>query len=229
MRFGALVDFVPFAKLTPLADSTLAELAGGGVAMRSASVGGSGPSPTARVQLLRVGAYCCSCTRGPPLLEGFGFAPPSVVLLGAFAEEDIAVLITVFLANAHAPRSPSWRQRSHRRSAETRRALLHDINYARPLSTPGVLPDRRSVAARSARWIKSCDLLPVPGGGPCAVLYVPNTGWRESRPPRRDRFAAVQAARRRTSQTVTAPSSTDSASSQPPSIHWKGQKRLTGW
>ncbi len=37
-----------------------------------------------------------------------------------------------------------------------------------------------------------------------------------------------QAARRRTSQTVTAMSSTDSASSQPPSIHWKGQKRLPG-
>ena len=40
---------------------------------------------------------------------------------------------------------------------------------------------------------------------------------------------AAQAARRRTSQTVTAMSSTDSASSQPPSIHWKGQNRLPGW
>ena len=39
----------------------------------------------------------------------------------------------------------------------------------------------------------------------------------------------VQAARRRTSQTVTAMSSTDSASSQPPSIHWNGQNRLAGW
>ncbi len=39
---------------------------------------------------------------------------------------------------------------------------------------------------------------------------------------------AVQAARRRTSQTVAAMSSTDSASSQPPSIHWKGQNRLAG-
>jgi hypothetical protein len=38
-----------------------------------------------------------------------------------------------------------------------------------------------------------------------------------------------QAARRRTSQTVAAMSSTDSASSQPPSIHWKGQNRLAGW
>jgi len=38
-----------------------------------------------------------------------------------------------------------------------------------------------------------------------------------------------QAARRRTSQTVAAMSSTDSASSQPPSIHWNGQNRLTGW
>jgi hypothetical protein len=38
-----------------------------------------------------------------------------------------------------------------------------------------------------------------------------------------------QAARRRTSQMVAAMSSTDSASSQPPSIHWKGQNRLAGW
>ncbi len=37
-----------------------------------------------------------------------------------------------------------------------------------------------------------------------------------------------QAARRRTSQTVAAMSRTDSASSQPPSIHWNGQNRLPG-
>jgi hypothetical protein len=37
-----------------------------------------------------------------------------------------------------------------------------------------------------------------------------------------------QAARRRTSQTVAAMSSIDSASSQPPSIHWNGQNRLPG-
>jgi len=40
---------------------------------------------------------------------------------------------------------------------------------------------------------------------------------------------AAQAARRRTSQTVAAMSSTDSASSQPPSIAWKGQNRLPDW
>jgi alpha-1,2-mannosyltransferase len=39
---------------------------------------------------------------------------------------------------------------------------------------------------------------------------------------------AAQAARRRTSQMVAAMSSTDSASSQPPSIHWNGQNRLPG-
>ncbi len=38
-----------------------------------------------------------------------------------------------------------------------------------------------------------------------------------------------QAARRRTSQTVAAISATDSASGQPPSIHWNGQNRLPGW
>jgi hypothetical protein len=40
---------------------------------------------------------------------------------------------------------------------------------------------------------------------------------------------AAQAARRRTSQTVTAMSSTDSASSHPLSIHWNAQNRLAGW
>jgi hypothetical protein len=40
---------------------------------------------------------------------------------------------------------------------------------------------------------------------------------------------AVQAARRPTSQTVAAIRMTDSATSQPPSIHWKGQNRLSGW
>jgi len=38
----------------------------------------------------------------------------------------------------------------------------------------------------------------------------------------------VQVARRRTSQTVAAMSSTDSASSQPPSIHWNAQSRVAG-
>jgi hypothetical protein len=37
-----------------------------------------------------------------------------------------------------------------------------------------------------------------------------------------------QAARRRTSQTVAAMISADSASSEPPSIHWNGQNRLAG-
>jgi Methyltransferase domain len=54
--------------------------------------------------------------------------------------------------------------------------------------------------------------------------------WLRNRPRRGhwyDRWMP-QAARRRTSQTVAAMSSTDSASSQPPSIHWNGQNRLTG-
>jgi hypothetical protein len=45
----------------------------------------------------------------------------------------------------------------------------------------------------------------------------------------REHFASGHAARRRTSQTVAAMSNTDSASSQPPSVHWNGQNRLTGW
>jgi hypothetical protein len=44
-----------------------------------------------------------------------------------------------------------------------------------------------------------------------------------------DPRGSIQAARRRTSQTVAAMSSADSASSQPASIHWNGQNRLGGW
>jgi hypothetical protein len=40
---------------------------------------------------------------------------------------------------------------------------------------------------------------------------------------------SAQDARRLTSQTVAAMSSTDSTSSQPPSIHWNGQNRVAGW
>ena len=41
-------------------------------------------------------------------------------------------------------------------------------------------------------------------------------------------LSQLQAARRRTSQTVAAIRIKDSASSQPPSIHWNVQKRLAG-
>jgi hypothetical protein len=66
------------------------------------------------------------------------------------------------------------------------------------------------------------DEMRSPGGqdaGLCAgsmvVAFVPSAGG--------------QVGRRRTSQTAAAMSSTDSASSQPPSIHWNGQNRLPGW
>jgi hypothetical protein len=43
------------------------------------------------------------------------------------------------------------------------------------------------------------------------------------------RLPDIQAARRRTSQMVAAMRISESASSQPLSIHWKGQNRLAGW
>jgi hypothetical protein len=39
----------------------------------------------------------------------------------------------------------------------------------------------------------------------------------------------AQAARRWTSQMLAVMSSADGTSSQPPSIHWKGQNRVAGW
>jgi hypothetical protein len=47
--------------------------------------------------------------------------------------------------------------------------------------------------------------------------------------PQWPRGGSHQAARRWTSQTVVAMSNADDASSQPPSISWKGQNRLAGW
>jgi DNA primase len=57
-------------------------------------------------------------------------------------------------------------------------------------------------------------LLPLARTGCCH----PVPGWQ-----------AVQVGRRWTSQTVAAMSSTASASSQPPSIHWNAQNRPAGW
>ena len=48
-------------------------------------------------------------------------------------------------------------------------------------------------------------------------------------PPLAERPMRPQVARRRTSHTVTAISSAESTSSQPPSIHWNAQNRLAGW
>ncbi len=56
--------------------------------------------------------------------------------------------------------------------------------------------------------------------------------WRiragEGVPGERALWQAVQVGLRRTSQAVAAMSSTDSASSQSPSIYWNGQNRLAG-
>jgi hypothetical protein len=59
-----------------------------------------------------------------------------------------------------------------------------------------------------------------PGSNPHFAIATGPGGRPFSRPG--------QAARRRTSQTVAAMSSTDSASSQPPSIHWNGQTTRSG-
>jgi hypothetical protein len=62
------------------------------------------------------------------LLEGLGFEPPSFLPLGLLSEEDFAVLTTDALANATPSHPGSAGVALCRRSAETPRALLHDIN-----------------------------------------------------------------------------------------------------
>jgi hypothetical protein len=59
------------------------------------------------------------------------------------------------------------------------------------------------------------------------VVRALTTAWEPA--ASRPRGGMYQAARRWTSQMVAAMSSADSVSSQPPSIHWKGQNRLAGW
>jgi hypothetical protein len=63
--------------------------------------------------------------------------------------------------------------------------------------------------------------------GPATRALISSCATRSNHPE--PWLAAAQVARRPTSQTVAAVSSTDRASSQPPSTHWKGQNRLPGW
>ena len=83
-------------------------------------------------------------------------------------------------------------------------------------------PCRRKVPLNQQRERAS-----ITGAGPPDQLTVADVHTSKCQPGI-PRLPASQVARRRTSQTLTAMSSTDRASSQPPSIHWKGQNRLPG-
>ena len=78
------------------------------------------------------------------------------------------MLTTIFLANARASHSRSWRQRSHRRSAETLRALLHDIKSVYGGFSLGVLPAQMLAqtrrGARGALLFHACIPLSEFGG-----------------------------------------------------------------
>jgi len=117
-------------------------------------------------------------------------APPSVVLLGAFGEEDFAVLTTIFLANARASHSRSWRQRSHRRSAETLRALLHDCESNRCEAPTRPTPSEwcRSVASLNRVFRDSC--IPLGIGTANQVMNIPPwaVSWAVPTPARRHRW-----------------------------------------
>ena len=89
-------------------------------------------------------------------------------------------------------------------------------------STILYLPAPATRGCRSSR-----DL--APWVGHLDMGYSIDSGARLSGVPLGMPVITFQAARRRTNQTVTAISSTDKASSQPPSIHWNGQNRLAGW
>jgi hypothetical protein len=109
-------------------------------------------------------------------------------------------------ADALAARS---RPRQRRRPCPSRRTRLLSRCLRR-------FPPRRARRRRRRRQPRERLILRLRNGE--RARYVPHTGERE-----------LQMARRRTAQMVTAMSSTDSASSQPPSIHWNDQNRLTGW
>ena len=96
-------------------------------------------------------------------------------------------------------------------------------------TSDGARPSAWPTATRwaSARRVAGNSSSGTPGGVEAAMgSTLANRPRRRPAPQSRRQ---PQAARRRTSQTVAAMSSTDSASSQPPSIHWKGQNRLPGW
>ena len=66
---------------------------------------------TDRRRCRSIPTYCCCCTRSPPLLRGFGFAPPSVIPLGLPSEEDFRVPLPLDLPTPCLP-SLSWRRRT---------------------------------------------------------------------------------------------------------------------
>jgi hypothetical protein len=75
-----------------------------------------------------------------------------LIRLGLFCEEDFAVLTDFdatadFVGNADPPNPETSRRRSPRRSAETPRALLHDINSVAFVSLASERDGARSAAA----------------------------------------------------------------------------------
>jgi hypothetical protein len=92
--------------------------------------------------------------------------------------------------------------------------------------------NRQQVSAVVSRAVSpegKTVLVPVLEGLIAGALWQ-NGRWFYSAANRGGRHGGMrQAARRWTSQSVAAMSSADSASSQPASIHWKGQNRPAGW
>lgn len=86
----------------------------------------------------------------------------------------------------------------------------------------------RAAATGSTRSTTTAPSWPWTGSRACARPGRRRSTGSASRKARRPRLTDAQAARRRTSQTHPAMSSTDSASSQPLSIHWNGQNLLPG-
>jgi hypothetical protein len=102
------------------------------------------------------------------------------------------------------------------------RAVADGVAHARRTVVPSTWSIPRYCTSRVSSQVAFDSSQQVPDQHPVRDIPSAMTHF-ESRSP------GIQAARRRTSQTAAPISSTDSASSQPPSIHWNGQNRLTGW
>ena len=116
--------------------------------------------------------------------------------------------------------------------------LLHDVIHVVPMRAQ---PRRERPRRRRVPLNQQRERASITGAGPPDQLTVADIHTSKCQPgitrlpasadidpEARSPSASGQAARRRTSQMVAAMSSTDRASSQPPSINWKGQNRLPG-
>jgi ADP-ribose pyrophosphatase YjhB (NUDIX family) len=160
-------------------------------------------------QMSRLAVELFSVLSGQPAAElaielgrDTGYATPKIDVRGAIFDDDERVLLMREKIDGLWSLPGGWADPGDAPSAAATREILEETGY------------HSSAVKLIACWDRELQGHPPPLPVHVYKLLV--------------YCQAAQAARRRTSQTVAAMSSADSASSQPPSIHWNDQNRLAG-